>query len=109
MAPLRRCCRRGRNGEVRALEVVRCEVGDVETDGLGELRDGFLDLDGVVVGFGAVDLGDPGMGMAHQRLALVTVSNANEIWLTHLRRASWAWRRASTLASRSLYSVQIRR
>lgn len=46
-------------GEVSPLEVRRCKVGDAVSDGGGELRDGLLNLDGVVVGFGLVCFGDP--------------------------------------------------
>ena len=51
--------RGGGYGEVGTLEVVRGEVGDVETNRLRKLGDGLLNLDRVVVGFGVVDLGDP--------------------------------------------------
>ena len=53
--------RRGRcgRGEVGAFEVCCGESGDVVSDGRSKLRDGFLDLGGIVVGFCVVDLGDP--------------------------------------------------
>jgi hypothetical protein len=62
--------RRGRGGgyrEVGALEVIRSEVGDVETNGLGKLSNGLLHLDRVVIGFGVVDLGDPVVGQGVSR------------------------------------------
>ena len=50
---------RCRRWDIRPLEIVRGEIGDTVSDCGGELGYGFLDLDGVVVGFGVVDFENP--------------------------------------------------
>lgn len=50
---------RGGDGQVGAFEVGGGEGGDVVPDRGGELGDGLLDLDGVVVGLAFVDFGYP--------------------------------------------------
>lgn len=47
------------NGEVGALEIGCCEGRDVVPDGGRQFGDGFLDLDGIVVGLEFVYFGNP--------------------------------------------------
>ena len=58
-----------RRGEVRPLEVGRCEIRDTVSDGGGQFSDRLLDLVGVVVGLGLVRLGDPVRGVRRERVA----------------------------------------
>lgn len=50
---------RVRCGDVCALEIGRCEIGDAVSDGGGQLGDRLLNLGRVVVGLGLVRPGDP--------------------------------------------------
>ena len=92
-----------RGGEGGAFEIGGGEVGDAVADGGAELGEGLLDLGGVVVCLGLVDLGDPGRGETDDR----GMSNGGWDEKAHLRRARWTARRLSTRASRSLYSTRV--
>lgn len=93
----RRCwggCRK-----VRALKVCGSEGGEIVADCGAKFRDRLLDLCGVVVRLRLIDFGNPGqkwVNEAQPKRARVG---------SYLRRVRWVLRKASTRASRSLYST----